>query len=52
VPPSQINEVLFRERIIGGLDISHLIDNGMLLCVTEVNTRQGIDRLVKTLGSL
>ena len=51
VPPSQINEVLFRERIIGGLDISHLIDNGMLLCVTEVNTRQDIDRLVKTLGS-
>ncbi|MFU8796188.1 MAG: aminomethyl-transferring glycine dehydrogenase subunit GcvPA [Dehalococcoidia bacterium] len=52
VPPSRINEALLKERMIGGLDISQLIDNGMLLCVTEVNTRHEIDRLVKTLGSL
>ncbi|TRZ48435.1 MAG: aminomethyl-transferring glycine dehydrogenase subunit GcvPA [Dehalococcoidia bacterium] len=52
VAPSQINEVLFKERIIGGLDLSQMIDNGMLLCVTEVNTKQDIDRLVEILGAL
>ena len=52
VPPSQINQALFKKKIIGGLDISHLVENGMLLCVTEMNTRQDIDRLVKALGSL
>jgi len=38
--------------IIGGLDVSWRIDNGMLLCVTEMNTRQEIDRLVEALASL
>ena len=52
VPPSQVNKALLDQRIIGGLDISHLVDNSVLLCVTEMNTRQEIDRLVKTLGSL
>ncbi|RLC64658.1 MAG: aminomethyl-transferring glycine dehydrogenase subunit GcvPA [Chloroflexi bacterium] len=50
VAPSRINQALFNEGIIGGLDLSHTIDNGMLLCVTEMNTRQEIDKLVKILG--
>ncbi len=50
VAPRKINDALFKEGIIGGLDISHIIDNGMLLCVTEVNTKQGIDRLVEILS--
>jgi len=52
VAPQQVNEALFRERIIGGLDLSHTIENGILLCVTEVNTKQDIDRLVEILGAL
>jgi len=52
IAPSQINEVLFKERIIGGLDISHMIDNSMLLCITEMNSRQEIDKLVEILGAL
>jgi glycine dehydrogenase subunit 1 len=52
VAPSHINEALLGKGIIGGLDIGHLIDNGMLFCVTEMNTRQEIDRLVKVLGTL
>ncbi len=52
VAPHQINQVLFKQRIIGGLDLSHLIDNSMLLCVTEMNTRQEIDRLVAILREL
>jgi len=50
--PSKINEVLLHEGIIGGLDISRMIDDGMLLCVTEMNTKQEIDRLVEILAAL
>jgi glycine dehydrogenase subunit 1 len=49
--PSKINEMLLHEKIIGGLDISHVIDNGMLFCVTEMNTKQEIDRLVEVLSA-
>jgi len=52
VAPQQVNEALFKEKIIGGLDLSGTIDNSMLLCVTEVNTKQDIDRLVEILGAL
>jgi glycine cleavage system pyridoxal-binding protein P len=51
VAPSRISQALFKDGIIGGLDISHIIDNGMLLCVTEMNTRQEIDKLVEILGA-
>ena len=52
VAPARINEALGQERIIGGLDISHMIDNAMLLCVTEMITKQEIDKLVEILGKL
>jgi len=52
IAPSQISEALFKEGIIGGLDISHMIDSSMMLCVTEMNTKQEIDRLVEILGRL
>ncbi|MBI4307470.1 MAG: aminomethyl-transferring glycine dehydrogenase subunit GcvPA [Chloroflexi bacterium] len=48
-PPRLINQRLFEQGIIGGLDVSDRIPNGMLLCVTEMNTRQEIDRLVDVL---
>jgi len=51
IAPSQINQALFKEGIVGGLDISHIIDNSMLLCVTEMNTKQEIDKLVEVLGA-
>ncbi len=50
--PQQVNQALFQKRIIGGLDISHIIDNGMLLCITEVNTKREIDRLIEILGAM
>jgi len=50
VAPSRINQALFNEGIIGGLDIGHIIDNAMLPCVTEMNTKQEIDKLVGILG--
>ncbi len=52
VAPCRINQALFKEGIIGGLDISNMIGNGMLLCVTEMNTKQEIDKLIEILGAL
>ena len=54
-PVAEINEVLLEQGIIGGCDLGqryfHLQDR-MLLCVTETNSRQEIDRLVEILGGL
>jgi glycine dehydrogenase subunit 1 len=44
--PSEINRGLAERRIIGGLDISAQVENGMLLCVTEMISRDDIDALV------
>ncbi len=51
-PPSEINEALLERGIIGGYDLGRdyaRLENHMLLCVTEMNTRGEIDRLVKAL---
>jgi len=50
VAPKKINKALFQEKIIGGLDISEIVKNSLLICVTEMNTKDEIDRLVKVLG--
>ena len=48
-PPKQLLARLLERGIIGGLDVSDHVDNGLLVCVTEVNTRKEIDRLVEAL---
>jgi glycine dehydrogenase subunit 1 len=50
VQPALINRALFEEKIIGGLDISRTIANGMLLCVTEMNSKEEIDKLAEILA--
>jgi glycine dehydrogenase subunit 1 len=50
VAPSRINRALLRKGVIGGLDIGHMVDHGMLLCVTEMNAKEEIDKLVEVLG--
>lgn len=50
VSPQRINEALYNAGIIGGLDLSHVVKNGMLLCVTEVNTKEEIDRLIDVMA--
>jgi glycine dehydrogenase subunit 1 len=52
IQPHHINKALFNEGIIGGLDISHILEESILFCVTELNTRQQIDRLVEILKRL
>ncbi len=49
-PPSEINRRLAERRIIGGLDVSGRVENGMLLCVTEMNSRDEIEALVDGLA--
>ena len=51
-PPSEINARLLERKIIGGLDVSDRIPNGMLVCVTEMNSREEIESLAKALGEI
>ncbi len=51
-PPEEINRQLMAKNILGGLDVSDRFANGMLLCVTEMNTRGEIDALVDALSAI
>ncbi len=51
-PPSEVNARLLERGIIGGLDVSERIANGLLLCVTEMNTREEIEALAEALGEI
>ena len=51
-PVSSVNEYLLEHGILGGYDLGNLnneLDHHMLVCVTELNTRDDIDRLVAAL---
>jgi glycine dehydrogenase subunit 1 len=50
--PGEINDLLLKNGIIGGLDVSDRFPNGMLLCVTEMNSRTEIDALVGALAQI
>jgi glycine dehydrogenase subunit 1 len=52
LPPSEINEKLLDRKIIGGLDVSDQIENGMLICCTDVNTQQEIEALASALAEI
>jgi glycine dehydrogenase subunit 1 len=52
ITPSKVNDALEEEGIIGGLDVSEIVEMGTLLCVTELNTKQQIDKLVAVLRKL
>ena len=48
--PAKINKKLMELNILGGLDVNEKIPNGMLLCVTEMNSKEDIDTLVAALA--
>lgn len=52
LPPSEVNERLLDHGIIGGLDISSQVPNGMLVCVSELNSRDEIERLASALSEI
>lgn len=52
LPVSEISDGLLARGIIGGLDVSDRFPNGMLVCVTEMNSREEIDRFVEALAEI
>jgi len=52
VTPRETNQRLWERGIIGGMDVSASIPDGMLFCVTEMNTRAEIDTLIEALGQI
>ena len=50
--PADINKQLIDHGIIGGLDISNQVPNGMLICCTEVNSREEIESLAAALAEI
>lgn len=53
IPPAEVNrQLLARHNILGGLDVSDVIPNGLLLCVTELCSREDIEGLVGGLGEV
>jgi glycine dehydrogenase subunit 1 len=51
-PPGIINERLLDYHMIGGLDVSEQVSNGMLVCCTELNTRDEIEALAGALAEI
>ena len=54
-PASSVNEHLLEHGVLGGYDLGRVrdeLDHHMLVCVTELSTREDIDRLVTALGGL
>ncbi len=57
LPPAELNRRLMEYKIVGGLDISKTpeadnTDNAWLLCVTELNSKEQLDRLVSALKEI
>ncbi len=52
LPPERVNRMLVERGIIGGLDISEQTPNGMLVCVTEVNSREEVESLADALAEI
>lgn len=52
LPPAEVNRRLLERGIIGGLGVGDRVKKGLLLCVTEMNSRDEIDALVAALAQL
>lgn len=52
VPPKEVNQALLEKGIIGGFDVSEYSENGLLLCVTEMNSREDIENLSDALREI
>jgi glycine dehydrogenase subunit 1 len=52
IAPTNVNRHLLERDIIGGLDVSDQVEKGMLVCVTEMNTREEIERLRDALAEV
>lgn len=50
--PKDTTKQLLGRNFIGGLDVSDSVQNGMLFCVTEMNTKAEIDALANALAQI
>lgn len=53
--PEEVNKKLLKDKILGGLPLKRFydgMDNAVLLCVTELRTKEEIDLLVDRLGGM
>lgn len=53
--PSEINSALLKRNILGGFELGRHYkdhDSSMLFCVTEMNTKEGIERLADALSEV
>ncbi|PKB65569.1 MAG: glycine dehydrogenase (aminomethyl-transferring) [SAR202 cluster bacterium Io17-Chloro-G3] len=50
--PFEINSALLERGIIGGVDVSDLMPNCMVVCVTEQNSRGEIEALARALSEI
>jgi glycine dehydrogenase subunit 1 len=57
ISPTEINKRLLEQKIVGGFDISGTpevegIEHAWLLCVTEMNTKAQMDKLISALEGM
>ena len=52
VAPAEVNDTLLERGMIGGYDVSDRFERGLLLCFSELHTREQIDDLVGALGEM
>ena len=50
--PADLNKRLFNRGILGGINVSKLVPNGLLLCVTEMKSRKEIEALAQALAEI
>ena len=50
IAPAEVNRRLLERGILGGYDVSGRIERGLLLCFSELHTREEIDGLVAALA--
>jgi glycine dehydrogenase subunit 1 len=51
-PPREILAALLERGILGGVDVSERLQNGLLIAVTEMNPRAELDALVEALAEV
>ena len=52
LPVAETNARLLERKIIGGLDVGDIVPNGMLVCATEVNSREETEAFAKALAEI
>lgn len=52
ITPKEIKEKLLKKGILAGIDVSNRFKNGLMISVTEMNTRIEIERLAEELSNI